>query len=172
MNNPPEKKVIIIVEDSAPLAALLKETLNAEAEYQALEVHDGEAALDIIHAIQASAVILDVGLPGRSGLEIYDALRANARTRDLPVLFVTAQFPAAAFAERGIMHVIPKPFELDTLLTSVDRLCGIQRSPPPVAGPPPWSGEQAAASGSVIVNAEQHDLDTLLYFLTGQIDQL
>jgi DNA-binding response OmpR family regulator len=173
MSRHPEKKVVIIVEDSAPLAALIKETLNAEAEYQAFEVQDGETALEVIHAVQASAVILDVGLPGRSGLEIYDALRAEARTRHLPVLFVTAQFPATAFAERGIMHVIPKPFELDALLNYVDRLCGIQRSPPPPAAllDVPPADCSAAEAETVILNAEQYDVDALLYFLTGQTDQ-
>jgi DNA-binding response OmpR family regulator len=172
MSRHPEKRVIVIVEDSAPLAALIKETLNAEPEYQALEVHDGETALEIIHAIQANAVILDVGLPGRSGLQIYDALRADARTRDLPVLFVTAQVEPSAFVERGIMHVIPKPFDLDVLLNHVDRLCGIDRVPATADGAPLPPPEYAAetGTGTVLLDAGKHDLDTIMDFLTGGVE--
>ncbi len=123
MDGTPEKKAIVIVEDNEPIAELIKDTLNSEPDYQAVVVNDGAQAIDVIRSIKASLILLDRNLPGLDGLQIYELLQADASTRDIPVLFVTANYLDNAFQERGITNFLPKPFDLDQLLAAVAAAC-------------------------------------------------
>ena len=116
-----EKKAIVVVEDNEPIADLIKETLNAEPDYQAVVVNNGADAIEVIRSVRASLILLDVGLPGLSGIEVYDILQADPTLRDVPIIFLTAQSETRAFRERQFAHVIAKPFTLDQLLEIVAR---------------------------------------------------
>src|SRR5205085_1533159 len=112
------------------VAEIIRDTLNAETEYRAVVVGDGVQAIEVIHSIHISGVILDLALPGLNGLQIYDAIQADPTTRGLPVIFVTGSYPTAEFARRGITRVLPKPFNLDELLTLVHAACDGAPAPP------------------------------------------
>jgi CheY-like chemotaxis protein len=116
-----EKKAIVVVEDNEPIADLIKETLNAEPDYQAVVVNNGAEAIEVIRSVHASLILLDVGLPGLSGIEIYDILQADPLLRKVPIIFLTAQSETRTFRDRQFEHVIAKPFTLDQLLEAVAR---------------------------------------------------
>ncbi len=89
---------------------------------------DGETALAAILESGPDLVILDVMLPGRSGFDILRDLRAEARTRDLPVLMLTArgQKRDRELAERyGASRFMTKPFSNADVLASVRELTGL-----------------------------------------------
>jgi len=117
--NIPNKKAIVIVEDNEQIAELIKETLNAEPDYQAVAVHDGALALEVIRAVKASLILLDYGLPGMDGLQLYDMLQEDENTRDVPIIFVTASEQSPDFKKRKFSNVLSKPFDLDELLARV-----------------------------------------------------
>jgi CheY-like chemotaxis protein len=123
VDDTPEKKAIVIVEDNEAIAELIKDTLNAEPDYQAVAVGDAALALDVIRSVKASLVLLDVGLPGMDGYQLYDLIRNDEATRGVPVIFVTATASDAELKKRGINHHIAKPFELDYLLSRVAEVC-------------------------------------------------
>ena len=114
------KHVVVIGEDDEPIARLLHDAINDEPAYQAVIVPDG--ALRQVHA---DLLILDVMMPGLSGLEVYDRVRADADVRSMPVLFVTAASTdyQRQFRERKITEVISKPFDINDLLAKVRALC-------------------------------------------------
>jgi len=118
-----EKKVIVIVEDNDAIAELIKDTLNAEPDYQAVAVSDGSLALEVIHSVKASLILLDVMLPGIDGLQLYDVLKADPETENIPVVFVTATKHETEFKSRRIETYISKPFDLTELLDHVARVC-------------------------------------------------
>ena len=68
MDAPIEKKVIVIVEDNEAIAELIKDTLNAEPDYQAVAVNDGSLALEVIQSnlIQQAKAPLTSGTGGTS----------------------------------------------------------------------------------------------------------
>lgn len=115
----PEKKAIVVVEDNQPIAELIKDTLNAEPDYQAVAVHDGALAVETIRSLKASLVLLDLDLPGLNGLEVYDFLQGDPATQGIPVIFVTANANRKDFQSRRFEYVIEKPFDLDELLDCV-----------------------------------------------------
>jgi len=123
MGDFPKRQVIVVVEDNPAIAELIRDTLNAEPDYQAAVVHDGAMAVEAIRSVQASLVLLDINLPGLSGLEIYDIIQADEKTRSIPVIFVTASGDQNEFSKRGIDDYIAKPFTLEELLTRVAGVC-------------------------------------------------
>ena len=81
---------MLIVEDDADIAALIAHFLD-KAGYASDSVGDGGRAL--AHALSAppDLMILDVMLPGLSGLDVCKALRADNRTAALPIIMLTAR---------------------------------------------------------------------------------
>lgn len=112
------------MEDDRPTAELLAEAINDEPGYVALTATNASQALRTLEAVNADVVLLDVGLPGMSGLELYDRMRQDARLRDLPVIVETAGAGAHAgeMRKRGIPAYIAKPFDLDDVVSIVKRL--------------------------------------------------
>src|SRR5688572_11237470 len=81
---------VLIVEDDADIAALIAHYLE-KAGYATDVVPEGGRALSQARESQPDLVILDLMLPGLSGLEICKALRADNRTAGLPIIMLTAR---------------------------------------------------------------------------------
>ena len=83
---------------------------------------DGSDAVEVIRAAAPDLVILDVMLPGKSGMEILKDLRAEAGLARLPVLMLTARGQARdrEMAEKaGVSRFMTKPFSNTEVLTAV-----------------------------------------------------
>ena len=119
------KHVVVIGEDDEPIALLLRDAISDEPGYQAVVVADGALVLETVRQVHADLLILDIMMPGLSGLEVYDRVRADDGIRDMPVLFVSANLPQfdGEFRRRNITSVLTKPFDLNDLLQHVRLLC-------------------------------------------------
>jgi CheY-like chemotaxis protein len=115
----PEKKAILIVEDTAEIAELIRDLLNAEPDYQAAVARDASEAIELLRAVQTDLILLDVGLPGMDGFQLYDLLQDDPATKHIPIVFVTATTNAAAIKERKAHKYVAKPFNLDHLMETV-----------------------------------------------------
>ncbi|MCF8510544.1 MAG: response regulator [Rhodobacteraceae bacterium] len=103
---------VLLIEDETNIAEAIRFILSREGWEVAVEP-DGAMALDRVHALRPDLVILDLMLPGMSGLEILTALRSAPGTSDLPVLMLTAkgQGRDREAAERaGVSAFMSKPF--------------------------------------------------------------
>lgn len=115
---------ILIVEDEKHLAEALAHNLKFEG-YDAFVVGDGEAALERLTGEDWDLVLLDIMLPGMSGLEVCDRLRELGNR--VPVLFLTARTTDAdrlAGLRHGGDDYMTKPFLLEELVL---RIGGILR---------------------------------------------
>jgi len=117
-------RLVLIVEDDKTTGDLLASAINDQRGYRAVTVESGDAALDVLGRIDPDLLVLDIRMPGMSGLELYDRVRADPRFRSLPVVFETGtgREHAAELRERGIATYIKKPFDLDELVRFVKRL--------------------------------------------------
>ena len=119
----------MIGEDDEPIAVLLRDAISDEPSYQAVIEPDGRKVFDACRSRNADLLILDIMMPGLSGFEIHDRLRADRATAKMPILFISAA--VGHFSEdllrRGITEVIAKPFDLNDFLERVHAIC------PPVA---------------------------------------
>src|SRR4051794_25690768 len=114
-----DRKVILIVKDTVLIAQFLQELLNDEPGYEALAVGHGAGALALLGELRVDLILLDVQLPGLSGVQVYDHLQAAPPPAALPVLFMTPNLLARDFAARRFPHVLPKPFDVDDLFDQV-----------------------------------------------------
>jgi DNA-binding response OmpR family regulator len=123
------KRIVVVVEDDRPIGELLAGVINDEEGYRAIHVTRPTEALHTLEQVKPDLLVLDVGLPGMSGLELYDRLHADARLRSVPVIFETAvsREHRAEFRKRGIRKVLQKPFDLNELIADVKELA------PPIA---------------------------------------
>ena len=83
-------RVVVVVEDDKPIGELLAGVINEEDGYRAIHVTRPSEALRTMEQIKPDLLVLDVGLPGMSGLELYDRLHEDERLRSVPVMFETA----------------------------------------------------------------------------------
>jgi CheY-like chemotaxis protein len=116
---------ILVCDDDDGLRELMKVTLATE--YRIVEAVDGEQALSALAADKPDVVLLDVMLPGYSGLQVLEAMRSDESLRDVPVIVVSAwQTPTdqEAAKEAGANAFLGKPFELEELTGCVAKLLG------------------------------------------------
>ena len=119
------KRVVVVGEDDEPIAFLLRDSFNDEPGYQAVVVPDGALVLETVRQVHADVLILDIMMPGLSGFEVYDRIKADPTIRDMPVLFMSAAAAAHIedFKTRGITDILEKPFDLNELIDRVKKLC-------------------------------------------------
>lgn len=122
-------RLVLIVEDDPPTADILASAIGDERGYTALRVGTADEALVALGALAPDLVLLDIRLPGMSGLELYDLIKGDVRYRSIPVVIETGSQEAAGLRERGIATYVRKPFDIDQVVRFVKRLV-----PPPPNG--------------------------------------
>ena len=103
---------VLVVEDEPAIIELLTVNL-ADAGYEVRAVPDAEAAQRAISESLPDLLLLDWMLPGKSGLTLAKELRGDARTRELPIIMVTARTDEAdkvAGLEKWVDDYVTKPF--------------------------------------------------------------
>ncbi len=103
---------ILVVEDEPDIRKLVQYNLTQER-YKVLEAEDGEQALKVLQRARPNLVILDLMLPGMSGLELCKLLRDRQETAQLPILMLTAKAGEAdkvVGLELGADDYLAKPF--------------------------------------------------------------
>lgn len=106
----PHRSRLLVVDDQQVNVQALYQALSAE--HQIFVATSGEQALSLCQAKQPDLVLLDVVMPGIDGFEVCRRLKADPRTRDIPVIFVTASNEEEAEThglELGAADFITKP---------------------------------------------------------------
>ncbi|MBK1726349.1 response regulator transcription factor [Halorhodospira neutriphila] len=149
---------VLVVEDDTELAARLQQALR-EAGYAADVTGDGDEAAYLGREEPFDAAVLDLGLPGRSGLEVLAGWREAGV--DLPVLILTvrdAWYERVEGFEAGADDYLGKPFHMPELLARLAAL--LRRRHGLSAGPLRAAGLRLDEGRQVVVTAEgaEHEL--------------
>jgi len=143
------KPLVLIVEDEADLVTLLKYNLEKE-NFRTLSASDGEEALLLASEQVPSLVLLDWMLPLMSGLEVCRQMRRNPKTRDIPIIMLTARGEEADKVRglnSGADDYIAKPFSPTELIARMRAV--LRRSSPGLA-------EELLSFGDVIMDLAAH----------------
>lgn len=115
-----EKEKVLIVDDEAEIREFLGEVLSST--YQTIFARNGIEALELVAEKKPAAVILDMAMPGPSGLDVVRTLRQNPETEMIPVLMLTASDDTnnrISCYSSGADDFIAKPFHPTELLSRV-----------------------------------------------------
>lgn len=115
------KELIFAVEDETHIQELIKYNLEANS-YKVLTFVSGESLLNEVKNTVPDLFILDIMLPGMDGYEVCRNLRQNQRTKNIPIIILTAkndEFDKVLGLELGADDYITKPFSVRELLARV-----------------------------------------------------
>ena len=110
-----KKKMLprILVADDVEANRFILRDIIAEMDYQPILTENGEQALKMVQHIKPQLVVLDIAMPGMSGYEVCERIKANPETRDIPIIFISA-FDNPEDVVRGFEYgcedYITKPF--------------------------------------------------------------
>lgn len=118
--------VILVCDDQSALRELVRATLEPSG-CEIVEARDGDESLELARSLAPDLIVLDVMMPGRSGLQVLDALRNDPRFEQTPVVVLSARAQLAereALAQAGATRFLTKPFSPRELRAEIASLLG------------------------------------------------
>lgn len=116
-----QKTKILLIEDEEDIADLIK--LQAElADYKIVIEYDGLNGLRAVEKEKPDVIILDIMLPGLSGLDVCRKIKGNPNTRDIPVIMISAkseELDIVLGLELGADDYVSKPFSIKILFSRI-----------------------------------------------------
>jgi len=119
-----DKPMILIVEDDEKSRRLMRDVLQHQG-YDVMETDQGEIAVELMRKLQPALVLMDIHLPGISGLDAIREIRADASIAATPVIAVTASVMGNArekIRDAGFDGFEPKPLNLKEFLDTIRKL--------------------------------------------------
>ncbi len=116
---------VVYIEDEPEMIDLVKLIL-ARKDYQVIGANGGREGLDVVRKTIPDVILLDLMMPDMDGWEVYQQIRADETTKDIPVIIVTAK--AQSIDKVLGLHIakvedyISKPFSPNDLVESIDRV--------------------------------------------------
>jgi CheY-like chemotaxis protein len=118
-----ERRAVVLAVDDEPDALDLLRTCLAGEGYEVIAASSGIEALILLEQARPDLAIVDVMMPGMTGLELCDELRRHERFGELPIILYSAY--NMPHSNSGLYdHAFVKPVELDTLLRAMRDLLG------------------------------------------------
>ncbi len=115
---------IVVIEDDSSIRRMTELWLTTKG-MDVTTFAEGESAIEHIRQSIPGAVILDLALPGLDGYDILKILRADPRTRDIPVIVVTAHADVESEVQvktLGADEFVRKPFKPQSLIAVIERV--------------------------------------------------
>lgn len=112
---------VLVIEDDKVLGQMVTEILD-DVGFEVTTATNGRLAFEKLKQRPIDFIVLDILLPEMDGFEIYAQLQAQAETKHIPVMLVTAwadERNIERASQMGIQHFLPKPFTEDELLYTI-----------------------------------------------------
>jgi two-component system cell cycle response regulator DivK len=116
--------LVLIVEDNEKNMKLARDVLQAKG-YSTVEAVTGEEGVQLAKERKPDLILMDIQLPGISGIEAFKQIRGNASTKDIPVIALTASVTPTdrtAITAAGFDAFLGKPINLKEFIDTVKRL--------------------------------------------------
>jgi two-component system phosphate regulon response regulator PhoB len=112
---------ILVVEDEAPIVTLIRYNLENEG-FQVVSTGDGEEALTMVKEEAPDLIVLDWMLPGKTGIEVCNALRNDNKTKNIPIIMLSArgeEDDRIQGLDAGADDYVVKPFSPQELIARI-----------------------------------------------------
>lgn len=125
----PDDPVIMVVDDTLANLQLLSEMLK-QKRFRVRPLPDGKLALQAVQNTPPDLILLDINMPDMNGYEVCERLKADEKTRDIPVIFISALSETMdkikAFGVGGVDYVT-KPFQFEEVVARVETHLELRR---------------------------------------------
>ena len=115
-------KNTVLVVDDVPVNVLLVKGMLAKQKFNVISANSGQQALDIMTHEHPDCILMDILMPNMNGFETTRAVRANPKTRDIPIIMLSALNSDSDIKEgmdAGANEFVTKPFVQDRLISSI-----------------------------------------------------
>jgi len=151
---------ILVVDDTPANLRLLSQMLSEQG-YHVRPVPSGLLALAAIQAEPPDIILLDIRMPGMNGYQVCEYLKADAQTRDIPIIFISAldtiQDKVKAFTVGGEDYVT-KPFHVEEVLARVGTHLALRNLQKQLQDANKKMAQELALAGEVQTSFLPHDL--------------
>lgn len=124
-----ERRLKVMLVDDSQVQIEYQQALLAHPDVDFLLAYDGQAALALCEEQHPDIILLDMEMPGLSGLEVAKILRSNMQTQDIPIIMVSAETSGdvieEAFAD-GCSEYVVKPIHKADIMAKIQSLTGVQ----------------------------------------------
>ena len=121
------EKNILLIDDEETIQEVVQVGIEIEAGWQVEIASSGQEGITLAQNQQPDAILLDVMMPDMDGIDTLSRLKANIKTRRIPVIFLTAKTQATEkdqLHNLGVVDVITKPFNSMTLASQIAKILG------------------------------------------------
>jgi CheY-like chemotaxis protein len=118
-------KRILLIDDEETIQEVVQVGIEIEVGWEVAIASSGLEGIKLAQIQQPDAILLDVMMPDMDGISTLCELKANAKTRQIPVIFLTAKTQTAEKEQLhtlGVVDVITKPFNSMTLASQIARI--------------------------------------------------
>ena len=131
------RKRVLVVEDNPLNMKLFVAMITAQG-YEVLEAFDGPRGLDLAHRQRPDLIVMDVQLPGMSGLDVTHSLKIHSNTRDIPIIATSAYIQKGdeeKVRASGVDGFMAKPIAISEFLAMIEAFmaAGSKEQPAPPA---------------------------------------
>ena len=132
---PNKSRLIVYIEDDTEMIDLVTLILNRRG-YLVKGAHGGRQGLDLVQKEPPDLILLDLMMPDLDGWDLYQQLKANDTTKDIPVIIITAK--AQAIDRVLGLHIakvedyISKPFRPQELIESIEKVLTSKKNSEPL----------------------------------------
>ena len=119
------KKVMVVDDDVGVIYTVKHGIEGSDSEYEVITVESGEKCIALLEDDQIpDLILLDIMMPGMSGWEAYQKIRANEAWKNIPVVFLSARTDRIAKDAGGFLgdDYIEKPFKVPELKARIDKI--------------------------------------------------
>lgn len=120
-----ELRKILYAEDERDVQTIVEISIWSTSNYEIKICDNGKILLDCVEDYNPDLILLDVMMPEMDGLTTLKHLQTNEKTKNIPVIFITAKAQAhevSSFNEKGVVGVITKPFDPMLLCSNIKEI--------------------------------------------------
>ncbi|MDQ7025593.1 MAG: hybrid sensor histidine kinase/response regulator [Anaerolineae bacterium] len=170
-------ETILIVDDNEMNRDLLVGVLDRD-EYQAVTAMNGQTALDLVQAHDVDLILLDINMPHMDGYEVCQRLKADERTMDIPVIFISALGETDDIVKGfdvGGGDYITKPFKFREVLARVEGQLMLYRQKRQIEAMMKRERHQHKVLDELrkqFIGSATHDLKNPIFVISGYLDMM
>ena len=125
----PERKKILLIDDEKDFCFFVRQNLEHTGEFEVITVNRGEEGINLAREKKPDLILLDVVMPKMMGEDVAAALTNGPETKNIPLVFLTAQVTKDEIGVESIKGIggylfISKPVDTERLVSSISAMLG------------------------------------------------